>query len=50
LQNDAYLERVLAEYRSMPYMVDIVVLSNIHKELGSDIEVKEGLPGESSDA
>jgi len=42
--NDRYLERVLSEYRSLPYDTDIVVLSNIHKELGSNIEVITGLP------
>jgi len=43
--NDAYLQRVLEEYRKMPYAVDIVVLSNIPKSLGSDVEVVVGLPG-----
>jgi 2-polyprenyl-3-methyl-5-hydroxy-6-metoxy-1,4-benzoquinol methylase len=43
-KNDAYLARVLSEYRSMPYATDIVVLSNIHKELGPNVEVKVGLP------
>src|SRR5258708_11092846 len=43
-KNEKYLERVLSEYRSLPYHTDIVVLSNIHKELGSSIEVITGLP------
>ena len=43
-RNDQYIERVLAEYRSMPYQVHIVVLSNIPKDLGPDVEVKVGLP------
>ncbi|MGO9336604.1 MAG: class I SAM-dependent methyltransferase [Terracidiphilus sp.] len=43
-QNDFYLERVLAEYRSMPHQVNIVVLSNIRKNLGAGIEVRVGLP------
>jgi SAM-dependent methyltransferase len=42
--NDRYLERVLAEYRSMRYHVDIVVVSNIAKDLGADVEVAVGLP------
>jgi len=43
-KNDVYLSRVLSEYRSMSYQTDIVVLSNINKDLGSDIEVITGLP------
>ena len=43
-RNDQYLERVLAEYRSMPYQIKIVILSNIQKDFGPDIEVKVGLP------
>jgi 2-polyprenyl-3-methyl-5-hydroxy-6-metoxy-1,4-benzoquinol methylase len=43
--NDAYLSRVLDEYRSMRgYRIDIVVTSNIAKNLGSDVEVVTGLP------
>ena len=42
--NDAYLARVLSAYRSMPYKIDIVVLSNISKDFGSDVEVITGLP------
>jgi len=44
--NDAYLKRVIAEYRSMPFQVDIVVVSNIHKNLGTAVEVRVGLPDE----
>jgi 2-polyprenyl-3-methyl-5-hydroxy-6-metoxy-1,4-benzoquinol methylase len=44
-KNAAYLNKLLEEYRSMKkYKVDIVVLSNIPKDLGSDIEVIVGLP------
>lgn len=43
-QNDAWLQRVLAEYRSMSYQIRIVVISNIHKELGPDVEVRVELP------
>src|SRR5271167_4526523 len=42
--NDRYLLRVLAEYRSMPYATDIVVLSNAPKDLGSNVTVIVGLP------
>lgn len=41
--NDRYLSRVLAEYRSMAYATDIVVLSNVPKDLGSDLSVIVGL-------
>lgn len=43
-KNQVYLEQVIREYRSMSYQVRIVVLSNIPKDLGSDIEVRVGLP------
>ena len=44
-KNARYLERVLDEYRSMTrFPFDIVVLSNIPKDLGPDIEVIVGLP------
>jgi len=42
--NDEHLSRVLAEYRGMPYDIDIVVTSNLAKDLGSDVEVVTGLP------
>jgi 2-polyprenyl-3-methyl-5-hydroxy-6-metoxy-1,4-benzoquinol methylase len=42
--NDPYLERVIEEYRSMPHEVDIVVLSNIAKEMPSGIELVVGMP------
>jgi 2-polyprenyl-3-methyl-5-hydroxy-6-metoxy-1,4-benzoquinol methylase len=45
VSNNRYLRQLLAEYRSMPFQVDIVVLSNIDKaDLGPDIECKVGLP------
>jgi 2-polyprenyl-3-methyl-5-hydroxy-6-metoxy-1,4-benzoquinol methylase len=44
LKNRVYLERLLAEYRSMSYRVDIVVFSNVPKDLGPDVEVRVGLP------
>lgn len=41
--NDRYLERVIREYRSMPFDVDIVVVSNIDKSaLG--VECRVGIP------
>jgi 2-polyprenyl-3-methyl-5-hydroxy-6-metoxy-1,4-benzoquinol methylase len=42
--NQPYLFRVLEEYRRMPYDVDIVVVSDVPKELGDDVEVTVGLP------
>jgi len=42
--NQPYLFRVLDEYRRMPYDVDIVVVSDVPKDLGSDVEVIVGLP------
>jgi SAM-dependent methyltransferase len=43
-KNEGYLQQLLAEYRRMPFEVDVVVLSNIPKELGKDVEVRVGLP------
>jgi 2-polyprenyl-3-methyl-5-hydroxy-6-metoxy-1,4-benzoquinol methylase len=44
-KNQKFLDRLLREYRSMTrYDVDVVVLSNIPKELGPDVEVRVGLP------
>lgn len=44
-KNRHFLDLLLAEYRSMGrYHVNIVVLSNIPKDLGPDVEVKVGLP------
>ena len=44
-KNRAFLDRLLGEYRSMQrHDVDIVVLSNIPKDLGPDVEVRVGLP------
>ena len=42
--NRRYLDILLREYRSMSFDVDVVVLSDIPKDLGSDIEVAVGLP------
>jgi 2-polyprenyl-3-methyl-5-hydroxy-6-metoxy-1,4-benzoquinol methylase len=44
-KNAMYLEKVLDEYRSMArFSVDIVVFSNIPKDVGPDVEVIVGLP------
>ncbi len=43
-KNDRYLTRVLDEYRAMSYDVDLVVTSNIGKDLGPDVELVVGLP------
>lgn len=43
-KNMGYLATLLNEYRSMPFDTDIVVLSNIPKDLGSDVEVILGCP------
>jgi len=42
--NDVYLAQLVKQYRSMPFAVDIVVLSNLPKEVGSGVEVVVGLP------
>lgn len=43
-KNQQYLDQLLAAYRAMPIAVDIVVLSNIPKDLGPDVEVRVGAP------
>jgi SAM-dependent methyltransferase len=45
-KNDGYLSRVLSEYRSMPYQTHLMVVSNVKKDLGEDVEVIAGLPNE----
>lgn len=42
--NDQYLARVINEYRSMPFDVDIVVLSNAAKSVPPNVELLVGLP------
>ena len=44
ISNDRYLERIIREYKSMSFAVDIVVLSNIDKKLAAGIECLVGLP------
>jgi hypothetical protein len=41
--NDRYLKRLVEEYRSMSYGVDIVVLSNVAKPV-EGAEVRVGMP------
>ncbi len=43
-RNDSYLARIIEEYRSMPFKVDIVVLSNISKKTAEGVELTIGLP------
>ena len=43
-QQDHYLKKLLASYRAMPFHVHVVVLSNLAKKLGPDVEVRVGLP------
>lgn len=43
-KNLKYLQVLLAEYQRMSFHVDIVILSNESKELGSNVEVLVGLP------
>jgi SAM-dependent methyltransferase len=42
--NDHYLERLIREYRSMAFDVDIVVLSNMDKKPAPGVECRVGLP------
>ena len=44
--NRRYLEQLLTTYREMPIDISLVVLSNIPKDLGKDIEVRVGLPSD----
>jgi SAM-dependent methyltransferase len=42
--NDAFLRQLLEEYRSMRFDVDVVIVSNIEKKCGPDVECIVGLP------
>jgi 2-polyprenyl-3-methyl-5-hydroxy-6-metoxy-1,4-benzoquinol methylase len=44
LKNFEYAKRLIQEYRSMPFDVDIVILSEAPKDYGNDVEVIVGLP------
>lgn len=39
-----FLEQLLASYRSMPYEVSVVILSDKEKDFGPDVEVRVGAP------
>lgn len=44
-KNRRYLDQLLSSYRSMPFDVDVVVLSDAPKpDLGDDVEVRVGAP------
>lgn len=43
-KNMQYLNRLIREYESMPCETSVIVLSNVPKELGSNVEVVVGLP------
>src|SRR5208282_3350854 len=38
-KNDTYLARVIEEYRSMPFAIDVLVLTNLSKPVGPGAEV-----------
>src|SRR5438552_1472334 len=42
--NDEYLRRLIREYQSLPFEVDIVVVSNIEKRCAPGVECIVGLP------
>ncbi|WP_322513883.1 class I SAM-dependent methyltransferase [Rhodopseudomonas palustris] len=42
--NNSHLDRLIREYGSMPFDVDIVILSNIEKKPAPGIECRVGLP------
>lgn len=44
LKNLGFLRKVLAEFRSMTFETDIVVVSDTMKEIGYDVELRVGLP------
>ena len=44
--NRHYLDRLLAAYQSMPVDVQVVILSNIAKDVGPGVEVRVGVPSE----
>jgi SAM-dependent methyltransferase len=42
--NDRHLERLIREYRSMPFEIDIVIISNVDKKPAPGVECRVGLP------
>lgn len=45
-KNRPYIERLLSEYRSMSFDVDIVILTEVAKNLGEDVEEIIGFPSD----
>ena len=45
--NDRYLYRVVEEYRSMSFDIDVVIVSNLDKKPFPEVECLVGLPKES---
>jgi SAM-dependent methyltransferase len=43
--NNGHLDRLIREYRSMTFDVDIVILSNIDKKPAQNVECRVGIPG-----
>jgi len=43
-KNLPFLKRVIQSYREMTFQTDLVVVSNVPKELGNDVKVVVGLP------
>ncbi len=41
---DKYMERLVQEYRAMPYAVHVVVVSNVNKPVPEGVELVVGLP------
>lgn len=44
--NDAYLRRLIEEYRSMSFEIDIVIVSNLEKDVAAQVEMLVGLPNQ----
>ena len=44
LDHQVHLKQLIKEYRAMNYDIDIIIISDIPKDMGSEIEVKVGLP------
>ena len=43
-RNDSYLRQLIAEYTCMPFQIDIVVVSNIQKDVPANVRLVVGLP------
>jgi 2-polyprenyl-3-methyl-5-hydroxy-6-metoxy-1,4-benzoquinol methylase len=42
--NDRFMERIIEEYRSMEFQVDIIVFSNVSKQVPAGVRLVVGLP------